>query len=70
MSQFKRQRINPLPGGRNFSGDHLDPYLASYSEVCALELVFKNVTSGVSLVECNLLLMFLRKLGDDPHSRQ
>lgn len=20
MSQFKRQRINPLPGGRNFSG--------------------------------------------------
>lgn len=40
MSQFKRQRINPLPGGRNFSGDHLYLYLASYWEVWALALVF------------------------------
>lgn len=40
MSQFKRQRINPLPGGRNFSGDHLYPYLASYWVLGALELVF------------------------------
>lgn len=27
MSQFKRQRINPLPGGRNFSGEHFEPLL-------------------------------------------
>lgn len=40
MSQFKRQRINPLPGGRNFSGDHFFPYLASSWEVCAVELVW------------------------------
>lgn len=42
-----------------------NPCLASYCQVCTLEVVFKNVAFGDSLAECSLLLLFLWKIGDE-----
>lgn len=63
MSQFKRQRINPLPGGRNFSGAYL---LTGLHSVYALDSVSKNMALGCFL-KCLSSWLESRPLGlQDP----